>query len=89
MKVPHCLIKKKKVMDGNGSDFGWIRFLAPSPLDLDFFFFKVVRSKADNIHMVGPSRYFCVKARRARQRPKWSGVVPVTLYFGYRGIFVI
>ena len=39
--------------------------------------------------MVGPGRYCCVEARRARQMPEWSGVVPVTLYFGYRGIFVI
>ena len=39
--------------------------------------------------MVGPGRYCCVEARRAGQMPERSGVVPVTLYFGYRGIFVI
>ena len=39
--------------------------------------------------MVGPGRYCCVEARRAKQMPERSGVVPVTLYFVYRGIFVI
>ena len=29
------------------------------------------------------------KTKKARQMPEWSGVVLVTLYFGYRGIFVI
>ena len=39
--------------------------------------------------MVGLGRYCCVEARRARQMPERSGVVPVTLYFWYRGILVI
>ena len=56
-------------------------------VELDFF--KAVRPKADNIHMVGSGRYCCVEARRVGQMPERSEVVPVTLYFGYRGIFVI
>ena len=39
--------------------------------------------------MVGPGHYCCVEARRAGQMPERSGVVPVRLYFQYRGIFVI
>ena len=62
---------------------------SPIPIGFRFFHEGPLVSKRTISTWLGQAVICCVEARRAGQMPKRSGVVPVTLYFVYRGIFVI